>query len=77
MKTYKLKKGNWKYKTSKDRASKISHNFRMYINKKNFQQIYGRSYKSYNRYKKPSILWLVAFHYGFIAIILLLKHLGR
>ena len=75
MKVYKLKKGV-KYSVPKDRSLRAVHNFRMYVNKRNFQQRYGRSYKCYNRYKRPSILWLVVFYYGFIAVILLFKKLG-
>jgi len=76
MKVYKLKK-TVKYKVPKDRGSKVTHDFRMYINKRKFQQTYGRKYsKSYNRHKRPSVLWLVVFYYGFIALIVVLKKLG-
>ena len=67
MKVYKLK-NNLKYKVPKDKAQKGSYLFRMYISKRKFQKTYGRSYKSYNRYKRPSVLWLVLFYYGFIIV---------
>ena len=75
-KVYKLKK-MVKYTLPKDKALKASHDFRRYINKRNFQQTYGfKCSQAHKRYKRPSVLWLVAFYYGFVAVILLLKHLG-
>lgn len=75
-KIYKLKK-SFKYTFPKGKSSKFSHNFRMYINKRNFQQNYGFKYTKFGKkFKKVGVLFPLSFYCAVILVILLLKWLG-
>jgi hypothetical protein len=75
-KVYKLKK-SFKYKIPKGKAAKSYHNFRMYINKRNFQQNYGFKYTKFGKkFKKVGVLLPLSFYCAVIFVILLLKCFG-
>ena len=75
MKVYKLKK-RVKYKLPKNKSLRAVHNFRMYINKRNFKKTYGGSPWLYGLRRIPTFFWLILFYYALIGLIILLSKLG-
>ena len=70
------------YKLKKDMKYTGSNNdtFMQYTNKRKLQKALDKREellkKYHERYKKPSVLWLVLFYYGFIALVVLLSKCG-